>query len=68
MKRKISEFHILPRHNTNADFAFYAYMIPALRFVSIKELENGLEVLSENLPNQLTPILDYFENYYVGRI
>ena len=54
-------------HNTDADFALCARMIPAFSFVPIEELENALEVLSENLPNQLNPILDYFENYYVGR-
>ena len=43
-------------------------MIPALSFVPIKELENALAVLSKKLRNQLTPILDYFEDYYVGRI
>ena len=43
-------------------------MIPALSFVPIKELENALAVLSKNLPDQLTPILDYFEDYYVGKI
>lgn len=68
MKRKLAEFHLMRRYNTDADFALYARMIPALSFVPIEELENALEVLSENLPNQLTPILDYFEDYYVGRI
>ena len=33
-----------------------------------EELENALEVLSENLFNQLTPVLDYFEEFYVGGI
>ena len=68
MKRKLADFHLMRRHNTDADFSFYARMIPALSFVPIEELENALEDLSENLSNQLTPILDYFEDHYVGRI
>ena len=68
MKRKLAKFHLMRRHNTDTDFALYACMIPALSLVPIKELENTLAVLSKNLPNQLTPILDYFEDYYVGRI
>ena len=68
MKRKLAEFHLMRRHNTDADFAFCARIIPALNFVPIEELENDLDILSENLPNQLTPILDYFKDYYVGRI
>ena len=56
------------RYNIDADFTLYARMIPALSFVPIEELQNSLEVLSENLSNQFIPILNYFETYCVGRI
>ena len=68
MKRKIAEFHLMRQHNTDGDFAPYARMIPVLSFVLIEEFENALEVLNENLSNQLIPILDYIEDYNVGRI
>ena len=41
---------------------------PELSFVPVEKLKNALKVFSENLPNQLTLILDYFENYYVGKV
>ena len=49
VKRKLAEFHLMRRHNTDADFALYARLIPALSFVPIGELGNALEILSENL-------------------
>ena len=58
----------MQRHNTDADFSHHARLIPAFSFVPIEELENALEVLSENLLNQKSTILDYFEDYYAGRI
>ena len=64
MKRKLAEFHLKRKHNADAYFALYEHIIPALSFVQIEEVENDLEVLTEYLPNQLTPILHYFEDYY----
>lgn len=68
LKRKLTEERLIGQYNDNADFALHARMIPALAFVPINEIENGLEVLNNALPDELGPILDYFEDKYVGRM
>jgi hypothetical protein len=46
-------------------------MVVALAFVPIAELDNAFHELSENLPDEyaaeLQPVLDWFEDNYLGR-
>jgi hypothetical protein len=43
-------------------------MIPAMTFVPIDRLEDALEILRDTLDDELTPLLDYFEETYIGRL
>lgn len=67
MKRKLGEKGLIQRYNSDATFSLHARMIPALAFVPIGSLEDALEALRENLPEELESILDYFEDNYLGR-
>ena len=43
-------------------------MISALAFIPPPRLENALAALRGDLPDELQPVLDYFEDNYVGRL
>ena len=42
-------------------------MIAALAFVPPGDVVTAFETLSEHLPVEFDPILDYFEDTYIGR-
>jgi len=43
-------------------------MYKNLAFVPIEDTDNTLLLLSENLLNDLQPLLDWFEDNFVGRM
>lgn len=79
VKRKLAAKQLMHRYNTESNFALQARMIPALAFIPIDELGNALDALrgfteeevDEPIPSidvALIPVLDYFEDNYVGRL
>ena len=41
-------------------------MIVALTFVPVDNLDEAFDVLSNELPNELKPILNWLEDNYIG--
>ena len=68
IRRKLVDEGLISRYNKDVDFALKTRMIAALAFVPIEELERSFGVLSNSLSQEFTPILDYFEDYYIGRM
>lgn len=68
MKKKLCELGLTNRYNNEPNFSLYAKMVTALAFVPIEDIDNALLSLSENLPDDVQPILDWFEDSYVGRM
>jgi hypothetical protein len=66
--RKVVAVGLKQRYGTDADFALKAKMIPALAFVPSVEVESALSILADYLPGELEPVVDYFEDNYVGRM
>ena len=54
-------------YNTNPDFALHAKMITALCFVPVDDLSSCVDSLAESLPEELIPVLNWFEDNYIGR-
>ena len=56
------------RYGQDADFALAVRMIPALAFVPVGDEPYYYDALENSLPEDVDPILNYFEEYYVGRL
>ena len=67
MRRQLSENGLLQRYNVEPRFALHARIIAALSFVPIDNLDDAFDALSNQLANELTPILNWLEDNYIGR-
>ena len=67
MRRQLSENGLLRRYNAEPRFVLHARMIVALAFVLTDNLDDAFDALSNVLPNELTPILNWLEDNYIGR-
>ena len=63
MKKKVRELGFGKKYRDVSDFALKAKMIPALAFIPPHWLEEALQELRQDLPDDLQPVLDYFEDY-----
>ena len=66
MHRHITAVGATSQYNNDPDFALKAKMILALAFVPHHDLDIYTEALSDFLPEELLPILDWFEYNYIG--
>ena len=66
MRHQLSDNVLLQRSNTEPRFALHARMIVVLRLVPIDNLDEVFDALSNQLANELTPILNWFEDNYIG--
>lgn len=67
LKKHIATSGLQPLYNNDASFALQARMITSMAFVPIEDIEEALADLGNFLPEELQPILDYFEDNYIGR-
>jgi len=67
MRRQLSENDLLQRYNAEPRFALHARMIVALAFAPTDNLDDAFDALSNELPNELTPVLNWLEDNYIGR-
>lgn len=54
-------------YQTDTEFAMFAKMIGALAYVPVDDLEMAFEALFDAAPTELEPVLNYFEDTYIGR-
>ena len=62
---KLKDFNLLSRYQNDCDFALSARSITALAFVSPAYLNDAFAELAVALPEELMPLLKYFEDTYV---
>ncbi|XP_018497472.1 uncharacterized protein LOC100908490, partial [Galendromus occidentalis] len=68
IKLRVAQEGLWSRYTNDDDFALKARMIAALAFVPPSELDNAVAELSPVLPEELIPVLNYFEDIYIGRM
>ncbi|XP_018494064.1 uncharacterized protein LOC100897149 [Galendromus occidentalis] len=64
MKGKLMDLGLMKRYNQDAEFALYARMIPAVAFVPPEHVDVAISELAPELPEELMPVLNYFEDNY----
>lgn len=67
-KKQIRENGLYHRYTSDHEFSLQARMVIAIAFVPIGEIDNALQELSQLLPVELIPILNWLEDNYVGRL
>ena len=65
--RRVQNEGLQERYETDANFALQCRMIGALAFVPPADVTNAFDALAAHVPDELVPVLDYFEDTYIGR-
>lgn len=68
MKKKIAACDLTKEYNSDPQFSLAARMIVALAFVPPEAIEESVEALQDYLPTELQPVMDWFEDFYLGRL
>lgn len=69
--RKLQELGLKARYENDEIFALQTKMIPALAFVPTNDVVATFEILNNDnlyLPAELNPLMNYFEDTWIGRI
>ena len=66
--RKVQSNGLQEQYGSDADVNLHIRMIAALAFVKEDEVEDAFETLQDNITPEVVPILDYFEDVYIGRV
>ena len=67
MHKHLDRLGFTSLYNADPDFALKAKMIFALAFVPLDKIDEYLDALSTELPEELQDLLNWFEDNYVGR-
>ncbi|XP_003738220.1 uncharacterized protein LOC100898192 [Galendromus occidentalis] len=67
LKKHVNTSGLTTKYRNDPEFASYAKMIGALAYVPPQDVEKAFELLSEESPAELEPLLNYFEDTYLGR-
>ena len=65
--RKVQNLGLQEKYLTDSIFSLLMQMIPALAFAPVSEVVNVFEELQEEMSEERLPVLDYFEDTYIGR-
>ena len=65
--RRVQDEGLKVRYETDANFALQCRMIGALAFVPPADVPDAFDSLAAHIPGELIPVLDYFEDTYIGR-
>jgi len=66
-RSKLGELHLISRYKNEQEFCIHVKSIIALAFVPISDLDDALDIVLESLPEELIDLLDWFEDFYIGR-
>lgn len=66
--RNIQRLGLQKKYMDDENFALKVRMLPALAFLPEEQVVAAFEKLSEIMPPEAEPIVDYFEDSYIGRM
>lgn len=64
---ELGELHLISQYKNEPEFALHVKSIIALVFVPVPDLDDSIDILTGNLPNELIDLFDWFEYFYTGR-
>lgn len=67
IKRKVGKLHLLNRYNSDPEFSLWIRMVGSLAFVPPLNLEEAFQILKGEIPEDLYPLINWFEDNYLGR-
>ena len=67
VQKHLKQLGLQAFYNNDPNFALNAKMITSLCFVPVPHLDTYIDALARNLPEELLPLLNFFEDNYVGR-
>lgn len=67
LRKHLGSHHLMGRYKNDANFALQSRMITSLAFIPTGDLDEAVDRLATELPVDLQPILQWFEDSYVGR-
>ncbi|CAG8598277.1 5776_t:CDS:2, partial [Scutellospora calospora] len=65
--RKVQAAHLTTRYGTDEDFSIKICQIPALAFLPPGEIPNTFDELKGHIPEEVNPIIRWFEETYIHR-
>ena len=64
--KQIKSMGLMGSYNSIPDFASNAKMVMALSFVPNDDIDRHVDALATTLPEELVPLLNWFEDNYIG--
>ena len=64
--RHVQSLDLQKRYQSGAEFALQVRIVAALAFFPVADVVNSFEELQDKVQSHLTPVLDYFEDNYIG--
>lgn len=65
--KKMGDIGMISNYNNDANFSVMVKMIILLAFVPIEDLDVATDLLADDLPDDIVPLLEWFKEYYIGR-
>ena len=65
--RKVQSVGLQNGYQNDANLSLHIRMLTALAFVPVDDVLDYFEVLTDAMPQEAEPIVDYFEDTYIGR-
>ena len=63
---KVQELGLSAAYKEDAELKHFCGMIDALAFLPVSDVDDGMAFLKENVPEEVIPLLNYFDSTYVS--
>lgn len=67
MWRKVQDLNLTDSYRDDENFRMHVKMLLALSFVPVADVINAFEQLTDECPDEFQPLVDYWEDNYIGR-
>ncbi|KAL4132727.1 hypothetical protein QTP88_009836 [Uroleucon formosanum] len=65
--KKVGELHLLSKYNNDENVCVAIKTIIVLAFIPLYDLNIAADELADELPDELIPLFEWFEEFYIGK-